>query len=456
MAIIYVRQSKDRQGDGAAVDRQLAECRELAKRHGIEVTEELVDNDVSASKGTRAGFERLLEAVRDGRTDTVLVWATDRLYRRLADLVSLVELAEKHRLTILTVKSGDLDLSTPAGRMLAGMLGSAARFEVEQKGARQVAANAQRAQRGEWQFSRRPFGYERGERGLAVVVAHEAAIIREGYERSLARESGYSIVADWNARGILAPGGKQWSVTQLRERLANPHYAGLVVHQGEVVGEGSHEAIVSREDYERFVQQVRVRAARRTHDNRIKYLLSGLARCGVCSGVLFARPEYRRQEGKVMTYQCTSCWGVSRALTRVDDLVERTIVARLAMPDAASLLTPTVDVAPLVTEAATLRERRDDLAALLAEGVLTRAAVREQSERLGARLSELEYDIGAAQGIGPLGAILGAEDVAARWAEASLTSKRELIRSLAHITVDRQANTRVFDPSAIRVEWIAA
>jgi DNA invertase Pin-like site-specific DNA recombinase len=458
MAIIYVRQSKDRTGDGAAVDRQLAECKALAKRNGLTVNPEdvFIDNDVSASKGIRPGFEKLLAAVRDGRTNTVIVWATDRLYRRLIDLVSLVELAEKHKLTILTVRSGDLDLSTPAGRMLAGMLGSAARYEVEQKGARQVAANEQRAGKGIWQFTRRPYGYRRDEHGDAVQVPEEVAVISEGYERSLAGESGYSIVADWNARGVPAPGGKQWSVSQLRERLANPHYAGLVVHRGEVVGVGTHEPIISRDEFDQFVQQVKARAARRTFDNRTKYLLSGIARCGQCGGVLFARPEYRRTGGRRMTYQCTSCWGVSRILTLVDELVERTLVARLSMPDAASLLSPAVDVAPLLQEAATLRERRADLATLLAEGVLTKSDVRDQGERLNARIEEIEEAIGAAQSSGPLGAMVGADDVESRWAAASLTAKRELIRALAEVTVNRQLSTRVFDPDSVVIRWRSA
>lgn len=462
MAIIYARQSKDIRSDEAAVNRQVAECEDLAQRLGLTVTANLVDNDRSASKGDRPGFNALVKAVSEGRDDTVIVWATDRLYRRLRDLVQLVELAEKTNLKILTVKSGDLDLSTPAGRMLAGMLGSAARYEVEQKGARQVVANAHRAKRGDWQFSRRPYGYRREKVVDAsgkvtdtrvVIVPEEAALLREGYERSLAGESGYSIVADWTARGLTAMGGRPWSITQLRARLANPHYAGLVVHQGEVVGEGVHEPIVDRADYEAFVQGARARAARKTSDNRVKYLLSGIAECGECGARMFARPDYRPGGRKVMTYQCTTCWGVSRALLPVDEVVTGAIVARLSMPDAAELLSPAVEVAPLMEEAVTIRERRDDLAALLAEGVLTRAAVREQSERLGARLAELETEIGNAQGVGPLGALIGAEDVAARWNAAPLAAQRDLIRGMCAVTIRRQASTRVFDHDAIEVVW---
>jgi site-specific DNA recombinase len=453
MAVIYARQSKDREGEGAAVARQLDACRAIAKANGLTVTEEIVDNDVSASKGTRQGFIRLVGAVRQGETDTIIVWATDRLYRRLRDLVDLVELAQDHKLTILSARSGDLDLSTPAGRMLAGMLGSAARFEVEQKGVRQVAANEQRARKGNWQFSRRPYGYERLD-GVVRVIEHEASVIREGYRRSLMGETGYSIISDWNARGIAAPGGKKWSITQLRNRLQNPHYAGLVVHQGEVVGRGTHEAIVSEEDWRSFVLQIKARSGRGAESTRTKYLLSGLALCGVCGSVLFARTEYRRSGGKVMIYACTENWCVSRKLEDVDRVVEAVVIARLALPDAIDLARPRADVGPLMVEANTLRSRRADLAALLADGVLDASAVREQSARLSERLEELESTIATATTSPDIATLANSSEPAQAWAQLPLLSKRSVISKLLTVTLQKQERRGTFNPEDVVIRWL--
>ena len=86
-AVIYARQSLDRDGEGTAVARQLTECHELAKRHKLTITREFIDNDVSASKGIRPAFTELLREIRAGHIDTIVVWHTDRLYRRLGDLV---------------------------------------------------------------------------------------------------------------------------------------------------------------------------------------------------------------------------------------------------------------------------------------------------------------------------------------------------------------------------------
>src|SRR5215217_396901 len=108
-AAIYARQSLDRTGEGMAVMRQLAECRDLAKRNGWKVAEEFVDNDVSASsRKPRPEWTRLLADLEAGRYDVLVCWHTDRLYRRLRDLVDVVEIAERRALRIASVKASDI------------------------------------------------------------------------------------------------------------------------------------------------------------------------------------------------------------------------------------------------------------------------------------------------------------------------------------------------------------
>lgn len=60
-------------------------------------------------------------------------WHPDRLYRQPAELEDLILIVEDHKTEIATVKEGDLDLSTPTGRLMARMLGAIAKYEVEHK-----------------------------------------------------------------------------------------------------------------------------------------------------------------------------------------------------------------------------------------------------------------------------------------------------------------------------------
>src|SRR5262245_54261 len=136
-AAIYIRISNDPTGQRAGVTRQLEDCQALAEHLGWEVIDPpFDDNDLSAYNGTRPGFERLLNTVKQGQIDAIICWHPDRLYRRMADLQRLVEITDRG-VKIRTVNGGDLDLSNATGKMLARIVGSVSEMESEHKAERQ-------------------------------------------------------------------------------------------------------------------------------------------------------------------------------------------------------------------------------------------------------------------------------------------------------------------------------
>jgi site-specific DNA recombinase len=455
-SVIYVRQSLDRDGEGAAVGRQLTECRSLASSQSISITREFVDNDVSASKGTRPAFTELLASIKAGEVSTIIVWHTDRLYRRVRDLVELVELAEKHALRILTVKAGDLDLNNPSGRMMAQMLGAAARYEVEQKGARQVAANVQRAKDGVWQFSGRPFGYERIN-GVVQIVENEAAVIREAINRVIAGESWYSIAKDYKTRGIVAANGKPFSYQNLTLRASNPALAGIRTYLGDVATEdGNWPPIIDKATWERFQTIVATRRTTQDWSKKIKYLGSGIYLCGKCGNVMGVIRDYAHGKGShPPIYQCKS-FDTRRVLDKVDAIVEGAILARLSNPDARSLLTPSEDAGALATESQEIRARIDGLAALYAEGILNAAAVREQKGKLQSRLDGLQTRLNAIEGGAILSDLITADSIEAFWRERmTIQNKRRILAALLTVRImpTQRGGANSFRPEDVVIEW---
>src|SRR5215204_2394956 len=173
-AAIYARISRDRAGAGLGVDRQEADCRQLAERLGWKVVAVFVDNDISAFSGKRRPqYEELLREVRAGRVKGVLAWHPDRLHRRATELEEFVTMAETHGLQVQTVTAGTVDLSTPSGRMIARMLGAAAQHEVEQTRRRLRSQKAQAAKNGKYRGGPRPYGFEAD----GVTVCEEEAKI---------------------------------------------------------------------------------------------------------------------------------------------------------------------------------------------------------------------------------------------------------------------------------------
>lgn len=457
-AAIYVRQSLDRNGDGLAVARQEAECRELADQHGWDIARVYSDNDRSATNGKRPEWTRLLADLRTGMYDVLLAWHTDRLYRRLRELVDVVEIAERQALRIATVKAGDLDMATPAGRMVATMLGSAARYEMEQKGARQVASNRAAAARGVVRWTRRPYGYRINDAGKVVQVSDEAREIRRAAKRVLAGDTLTAVVADMNRRGVVTSLGGQWKLVGLRRILLNPRHAGRAAYRGQDMGDGQWTPILDIESSDRLVALLNDPKRRTAPPSlAVKYLMSGLAMCGKCGEQMptkcFAQPI--KDPVPRLVYRCLKAHLVRR-LDLVDELVETAVIERLSKPDALDVFSPDVDLDRLRNQVTELRERRDGLAGLFADGLLGEDAVREQAGKLTAEISSAEREIAAATGDGPLAELVGAEDVAVAWKALPLPAKRSVIDTLMVVTILPVGRGAPWDPESVRITWRSA
>ncbi|MDP9394604.1 MAG: recombinase family protein [Actinomycetota bacterium] len=450
---IYARQSLDRTGEGAAIDRQVADCERVAEQRGWTVVETITDNDMSASTGKpRPGYQRLLKLMRDGSVDAVVVWHVDRLTRRLVDLEEVIAICEATGVRLATV-TGDIDLGTDTGRMLARILASVARGEVERKGVRQRRANEQRANGGHMGWTRRPFGYDKQD-GAVVVVEDEADGLEKAAEVIV---SGGTLAAGarmLNDRGLTTTAGKPWNVTSLRRALLNPRYSGRVTYNGADVAEGKWPVILPAEMQERLTERLRDVRRRVQQGTNPKYLLSGLARCGRDGRVMFATTMKNRGQ-PYMGYRCLSCF-LSRRVDLVDEVVKAVVIARLSRPDAASLFAEDEDVPALRSEAAELRGRRDDLAGLLADGLLSASAVRERSQQLTRKINDLEDRISRVLDESPVAVLAAAEDVRAAWEAMPLRDRKRVIDLLMTVTILSAGKGQRFIPEQVRIDWRVA
>ena len=106
---------------------------------------EYVDQGVSGARDRRPELDRLVADVRLHRVQSVVWWRLDRLGRNLRHLVLLLDEWQSRGVTFVTMSEG-IDTSTPAGRLVAGVLGSIAEFERERVRER-VMAGLQRPER---------------------------------------------------------------------------------------------------------------------------------------------------------------------------------------------------------------------------------------------------------------------------------------------------------------------
>lgn len=466
-AAIYCRISKDRVGARLGVDRQEADCRELAARQGWAVSRVYTDNDLSAYSGKpRPGYRDLLVDVAAGRIGTVVAWHTDRLHRSPVELEEYIGVCEPKGVPTHTVKAGPLDLATPSGRMVARQLGAVARYEVEHMIERQQSAKAQAAASGKWKGGRRPYGWESD--GVTVRPG-EAKIVEEMARHLLAGGSIRGIAVDLNRRGVTTSTGTKWTDTAVRRVLARPRNAGLMEHRGEILEgvETEWRPILAVETW-RAVRHILADPERKsTPGPTRRWLLSGLARCGVCGGPCIATRvgnHTGQAHGLVTAYTCRESRHVVRNAMLVDQLVSAVVVERLSRPDALDLLQTgtTVDIGVLNVEVTVTRERLDGLATAYADGTIDARQLDKGTAKLRTRMAELTTAIADASRGSVLAGVVDAEDVQVTWAALDLDRRRAIIDTLLTLRVLRAPKGRragwspgetYFDPTTVEITW---
>lgn len=139
----------------------------------------------------RPGWQSLEADIATGKVSRVVCWRLDRLGRTAKGLTALFDDLQSRKVGLVSMKEG-LDLSTPAGRLMANVLASVAQFETEVRGERVRAGQAAARAKGKtWG------GSEKGRR--LKVTDEQVRVVRQ------LKEEGVSVVAIAKATGLSRP-----------------------------------------------------------------------------------------------------------------------------------------------------------------------------------------------------------------------------------------------------------
>ena len=208
----------------------------------------------------RPALQRLLDDIRAGKVDVVVVYKVDRLTRSLADFAKIVEVFDAQGVSFVSVTQA-FNTTTSMGRLTLNVLLSFAQFEREVTGERIRDKIAASKKKGMWMGGQPALGYDVKERKLVVNEA-EAETVRGIFRRYLELGAVRALRDDLAAAGVVSKrrtaadgspyGGQRFSRGALYLMLKNRIYRGEIVHKGKAFP-GEHAAIVD-EDLWRRVQ----------------------------------------------------------------------------------------------------------------------------------------------------------------------------------------------------------
>lgn len=463
-AFIYCRISDDKTGAGLGVQRQEEDCRALAKQRGYDVVRVFHDNDISAYSGkARLGYSAMLKRVAAGEVDAVLCWHFDRLYRRMLELEAFIDACRAGEALALSVKAGDMDLSTDAGQLMARMIGSAARYESDVKATRIRRASEQATRAGKWTGGTRPFGWTISD-GVPELHPVESAALADACTRVLRGDSLGSIIRDMNDRGITTSRGNSWGYAQLAQALERPRNAGLADYHGEIIGPSTFPPIVSENIWRGVCAVLSDPSRRRSQSNKAVHLLAGIAQCH-CGAFVRSATVTGRNGELHRTYRCgeRGPGHVGKRIEFVDSVVNNVIVAVRA----AQARSKTEDKGSgaeaerLGLEATALRKRQDEAGKQAALGQIPvhmlgtiSSVIEKELEKVTAAMARAEE--AAARQPPRDDEIVPVPDnspYAVEWASMHIDDRRDYLRSICNVVLlpHGKGSTKVFNPETVQL-----
>ncbi len=486
LTVIYGRISDSRVTDPATGRRekstagtadQVRRCRELARRLGWKIgpkdTHIIIENDLSAFKRrkirlpdgrtelrvVRPGFRRALAMLADGRADALITLDLDRSMRDPRDLEDLIDVVGQSspRILVTSVTGSLSGLSSDAEVFIARVLVAHANQSSRDTARRVSARRQEQALEGRFGGGRRPFGWERD--GMTARPA-EGQVIRDAATMLVAGASLREIAATLRDEDAPCTDGGTWSADLVRQVLMRPRNAGIASWRGEETGPARWDAVLPEPEWRAVVAVLSDPSRRPAAPGPApRWLLSLIATCGVCGATVKQGGGY----GEHPRYRCRERNGhVSRAARPADALVSQVIIGRLAMPDAAGLITAPgqqVSISGLVTAAAAARERMSALTAMFGAGGLTLPAFRAGYGAAEAELRRAETEIEAAAPDDALVPIAGRADAADVWAQLDMGRRRAIVRTLVEVTFvpgsrgGRRPDGSYFRPESVKIEW---
>ena len=342
LAVIYARVSSDQQREEHTIASQTAALIEFAKNHELEVPKEWIFEDEGYSGATleRPGLERVRDLAAEGQVQVVLAYAPDRLSRKYAYQILLIEELARHGVETRFVKAPQS--ATAEDQLLVQFQGMIAEYERAQILERSRRGKRYRARSGEVSvLSGAPYGYRyirKTDETLASyrVIDTEARVVQRVYEMyTVDGLSMGEITRRLNAESI--PTRKQsarWERSVVWAMLRNPAYRGAAAfgktriagrmrvtralrRRGAIVSSNSigHErpreewieipvpALVSEDSFARaqeLLHENKIRSRRRTITPSI---VQGLVSCQKC-GYAFSRTSTYTTARKIHYYKC--------------------------------------------------------------------------------------------------------------------------------------------------------
>ena len=303
---LYPRVStEDQSRFGHSLDEQKERMLKLCDYKNYEVYKVYEDAGISAKDMNRPAFQEMIQDIKDGKINKIIVHKLDRLTRSIKYLEEICTFLEENNCSLESI-SEDINTSTANGKFFIRMLTILAQLEIERTSERTKFGMIEAVKKGHF-VGRAPIGYDKVDKKL-VINDIESEVIRRIFDCYIKGMAANAITKLLNEEKAL---NRKWISTLVDRILSNEIYIGNYVHRKTIKGEepqkfmGVAPAIIEEGIFN--IAQIQKQKNLKNYKRKQTYIFMQCIKCPKCETIMGGCSSKSHTGEKHCYYQCANC-----------------------------------------------------------------------------------------------------------------------------------------------------
>ena len=304
---LYSRVStEDQSRFGHSLDEQEDRLRKLCEFKDYEIFKVYREEGVSAKNTNRPRFQEMIEDMKEGKINKIIVYKLDRLTRSIRDLETICTMLEEYNCSLESVAE-EINTETANGKFFIRMLTILAQLEIERTSERTKFGLIGAAKKGHLS-GKPPIGFTKDKDSKDLIIDEvKADVVRRIFRLYLDGASVCSICKIFNEEEVL---NRHWPTTTVDKILSNQLYIGNMEFGKRTDGtkqifENVVPAIIDKTSFE-MVQKRKEKNLKNFH-RKLIYIFMQKVRCPKCGKIMGGSSSTSKNKTKHVYYKCANC-----------------------------------------------------------------------------------------------------------------------------------------------------
>lgn len=304
---LYPRVStEDQSRYGHSLDEQEDRLTKLCEFKGYKIYKVYREEGVSAKNTNRPKFQEMIEDMKNGKINKIIVYKLDRLTRSIRDLETICTMLEDYNCSLESVAE-KINTETANGKFFIRMLTILAQLEIERTSERTKFGLIGAAKKGHLS-GKPPLGFKKEKDSKELIIDEvKADVVRRIFKLYLDGSSVCSICKLFNEEEVL---NRKWATTTVDKILSNQLYIGNMefgkrTNGNNQIFEDVVPAIIDKTTFE-CVQKRKEKNLKNFH-RKIVYIFMQKIRCPKCNKIMGGSSSTSRDKTKHTYYKCANC-----------------------------------------------------------------------------------------------------------------------------------------------------